>query len=240
MVALLSIPITAAGSQNDGRRGSNPKTSDLGSQSQRDMNVTQSSENSGLNEPAGVGQTDGEQKIELLKRLSLIEMVAEESGISTIAAYRISVAFNFALLVTLIVIPLKSWLPPIIRNRTELIRQSLESAGKGKCRGDEAIAGHRIAFGQDWSEIMALQLRADREWKAKDDLIRTTIVEDERRIAERIERDIAVAVDRARHELKAYAADLAVTLAAARLHESISTDQALVRNFIDQLGRSQR
>lgn len=78
---------------------------------------------------------------------------------------------------------------------------------------------------------MALQLRADREWKAKDDLIRTTIVEDEHRIAERIERDIAVAADRARHELKAYAADLAVTLAAAQLYESFSTDQALVRTL---------
>jgi F0F1-type ATP synthase membrane subunit b/b' len=95
-------------------------------------------------------------------------------------------------------------------------------------------------FAKIGSEIMALQLRADREWKAEEDLIRTTIAEDERRIGERIERDIAVAVDRARHELNACAADLAVTLAAARIHVSISTDQALVRNFIDQLGRWQQ
>ena len=59
---------------------------------------------------------------------SLIEMGADESGISTIAAYRIRVPFNFALLVTRIVIPLKSWLLLIIRNRTALIRQSLDYA----------------------------------------------------------------------------------------------------------------
>src|SRR5258708_9040388 len=127
MVALLSIPLTAAGSQNHGRRGLNPKSSDLGSQSQRDMNVTQSSENSGLNEPAGVSQTDGEQTIELLRNSPSLKWLADESGISTIAAYRLSVAFNFAVLVTLIVIPFKSQLTPIIRNRTELIRQSLEN-----------------------------------------------------------------------------------------------------------------
>ena len=56
-------------------------------------------------------------------------------------------------------------------------------------------------------------------------------MEDERRIAERSERHIAFAMDRARHELKAYAPDFAVTLAAAQLHESISTDQALVRTL---------
>jgi F0F1-type ATP synthase membrane subunit b/b' len=240
MVALLSIPITAAGSQNHGRLGSNPKTSGVGSQPQRDVNNTQSSENSGLNEPAGVGQTDGEQTIELLRNSPSLKWLADESGISTIAAYRISVAFNFALLVTLIVIPLKSRLPPIIRNRTELIRQSLENAERESAEATKRLLAIESRFAKIGSEIMALELMADREWKAEEDLIRTTIAEDERRIAERIERDIAVAVDRARHELKAYAADLAVTLAAARIHVSISTDQALVRNFIDQLGRSQQ
>jgi hypothetical protein len=87
-------------------------------------------------------------------------------------------------------------------------------------------------------EIMAMQFRADREWKAEEDRNRTAISEETRRIAEMVDRDIAVAVDRARHELKAYAADLAVTLAAARIQADISTDQALVRNFIDQLGRT--
>ena len=240
MLALLSIPITTAVSQNDGRGGSNPRTSDHGSQSQRDMDVTQSPENSGLNEPAGVGQTDGEQMIELPRNSPSLRWLAGESGISATATYRMSVAFNFGLFATLIVIPLKSRLPAIIRNRTELIRQSLENAESESAEATKRLLAIESRFAKIGSEITALQLRVDREWKAEEDRIRITIAEDERRIAKGIERDIAVAVDRARHELKAYAANLAVTLAAARIHVSISTDQTLVRNFIDQLGRSQR
>jgi F0F1-type ATP synthase membrane subunit b/b' len=149
------------------------------------MNVTQSSENSGLNEPAGVSQTDGEQTIELLRNSPSLKWLADESGISTIAAYRLSVAFNFAVLVTLIVIPLKSRLTPIIRNRTELIRQSLENAEWASAEATKRLLAIESRFAKIGSEIMALQLRADREWKAEEDLIRTTIAEDERKIAER-------------------------------------------------------
>ena len=52
------------------------------------------------------------------------------------------------------------------------------------------------------------------------------------------EREIAAAVNQARRELKAYAVDLAVTLAATRIQVDVSTDEQLVRSFIDQLGRN--
>jgi F0F1-type ATP synthase membrane subunit b/b' len=67
----------------------------------------------------------------------------------------------------------------------------------------------------------------------QEDRIRTAISEEKCRIAEMVDRDIAVAVDRAGHELNAYAAELAVTLAGARIQVDISTDKALVHNFID-------
>jgi hypothetical protein len=125
LVALLSIPMTAAGSQNLGPLSSNPKTSGVGSQPQRDVNNTQGSENCGLNEAAGVGQAmEGGQMNEVLRNSPSLKWMADESDISTIAAYRLSVAFHFAVFV----IPLKSKLPSIFDNRTELIRQSLENA----------------------------------------------------------------------------------------------------------------
>jgi F-type H+-transporting ATPase subunit b len=239
IVALLSIPMTAAGSQNHGPLSSNPKTSGVGSQPQGDVNNTQSSENCCLNEPAGVGQaTDGGQMNEPLRNSPSLKWIADESGISTIAAYRLSVAFNFAALVILIVIPLKSRLPSIFHNRTELIRQSLENAERTSTEAKKRLLAIESRFARIGFEIMAIQLRADLEWKAEEDRIRTAIAGDNRRIAEMVDRDIAVLVDRARHELKAYAADLAVTLAAARIQVDIFTDQSLVRNFIDQLGRN--
>jgi F0F1-type ATP synthase membrane subunit b/b' len=87
-------------------------------------------------------------------------------------------------------------------------------------------------------EIKALQCSADQQWKAEEERIRTAIAEDQRRIAEGVEKEIEVAVDRARHELKTHAADLAVTLAATRIQVDVSCDQALVRAFIHQLGRN--
>ena len=44
--------------------------------------------------------------------------------------------------------------------------------------------------------------------------------------------------NQASRELKAYAADLAVTLAAARIQVDVSADEELVRSFIDQPGRN--
>jgi F-type H+-transporting ATPase subunit b len=239
MVALLSIPMTLTGSQKHGRLASNPKTYDVGSQPQRERNSTQSSENSGLNEPAGVGQAmDGEQTNELLENSPSLKWMADESGVSTIVAYRLSVAFNFAMLVTLIVILLRSRLPPIFRTRTELIHQSLEDAQRASTEAKKRLLAIESRFAEIGFEIMAIQLSADQELKAEEDRIRTATAEDKRRIAEMVEKEIAVVLDRARHELKAHAADLAVTLAATHIQVDVSTDQALVRNFIDQLGRN--
>jgi F0F1-type ATP synthase membrane subunit b/b' len=162
---------------------------------------------------------DGGQTNELLKNSPSLKWMANGSGISTVAAYRLSVAFNFAVLVTLIVIPLKSRLSSIFRNRTEFIRQSLENAERASTEAKKRLLAIESRFAKIGFEIMAIQLRADQEWKAEEDRIRTAISGENRRIAEMVDRDIAVAVDRARHELKAYAADLAVD-ARSRTHPS--------------------
>jgi F0F1-type ATP synthase membrane subunit b/b' len=52
---------------------------------------------------------------------------------------------------------------------------------------------------------------------------------------ESAEQEIAAAAKSARRELTAYAADLAVSLAKKLIHVDASTDQALLRNFAQQL-----
>jgi F0F1-type ATP synthase membrane subunit b/b' len=49
------------------------------------------------------------------------------------------------------------------------------------------------------------------------------------------EQEIAAAVKSARRELTAYAAELAVSLAKKQIHVDAATDQALLRNFAQQL-----
>ena len=239
IVALFSIPLTLAGSKNHGQQRSNPKTSGVGLRLHRDVDSTQSSENSGRNESAGVGQAvDGGQTNELVRNAPSLKWMANELGIGTMAAYRLCMTFNFAMLVTLIVIPLKSRLPSIFRDRTEFIRQSLENAERTSTEAKKRLLAIESRFAKIRFEIMAIQLEADQEWNAEEDRVRTAISEENRRIAEMVDRDIRVAVVRARRELKVHAAHLAVTLAAASIQVDILTDQGLVSNFIDQLGRN--
>ena len=49
--------------------------------------------------------------------------------------------------------------------------------------------------------------------------------------------EIAAIARSARRELKGYAASLAVDLAAREIQVDEQTDQALVREFVDQLGK---
>ncbi len=181
---------------------------------------------------------DGWQTSEQFKNSPSWKWMADELGVRTAVAYRLSVAFNFATFVTLIVIPLRSKLPAIFPDRTELIRQTLEDAQRASTEAKKRLVAIESRFAKIGSEIMAIQWSADQEWKAEEERIHTAIAEDKRRIAEGVEKEIAVAVDRARHELKTLAANLAVTLAARDIQVDISTDHALVRDFTDQLGRN--
>jgi len=71
---------------------------------------------------------DGWQTSEQFENSPSLKWMADELGVSTTAAYRLCVVFNFATLVTLILIPLRSKLPAMFRDRTEFIGQTLEDA----------------------------------------------------------------------------------------------------------------
>jgi len=49
--------------------------------------------------------------------------------------------------------------------------------------------------------------------------------------------EIGVAAQRARHELRVFAADLAVSIARWAMHIDERTDQNLIRAFVKELGR---
>ena len=58
-----------------------------------------------------------------------------------------------------------------------------------------------------------------------------------RRMVEAAEAEIEAIARNARRELKGYAASLAVDLAARKIQVDDPTDHALVREFVDQLGK---
>src|SRR6266567_2582435 len=65
--------------------------------------------------------------------------------------------------------------------------------------------------------------------------IKAAAEEDARKIVESAEQEIMAAAKLARRELKAYAADLAVSLAKKQIRVDSSTDQGLMRSFTEQL-----
>ena len=76
---------------------------------------------------------------------------------------------------------------------------------------------------------------AEKEAAAEEARIKAAAEEDARKIVESAEQEIAAAAKLARRELTAYAANLAVSLAARQIKVDTATDQALVRSFANEL-----
>ena len=238
-VALLSIPMTLAGEQEQGRSLSNLKTPVVALQQllEREKNYPKSAQNSSPDEIASAAQTlDDDETNEQFKNSPSLKWMAETLRINTTVAYRLSVTFNFVALVTLIAIPLRSKLPAIFRKRTELIRQGLEGAQRASAEATQRLSAIESRLAKIGHEIARMQSIADQQWQAEEERIRAAAEEDKCRISKAAEHEIAAAVNQARRDLKAYVADLAVTLAATRIQADVSTDEELVRSLYPSTG----
>jgi F0F1-type ATP synthase membrane subunit b/b' len=240
-VVLLSISTALAGEQEKRRSLSNLKTPVVALQQrlEREKNYTKSAQNNSPDEIASAAQTlDDDETNEQFKNSPSLKWMAETLRISTTVAYKLSATFNFVALVTLIAIPLRSKLPAIFRKRTELIRQGLDGAQKASAEATQRLLAIESRLAKIGCEIATIQSIADQQWQQEEERIRAAAEENKCRISKAAEHEIAAAVNQARRELKAYAADLAVTLAATRIQVDVSTDEELVRSFIQQLERN--
>ena len=80
-----------------------------------------------------------------------------------------------------------------------------------------------------------MRANAEKEAAAEEARISAAAEEDTRKIVVSAEQEIAAAAKSARRELKAYVADLAVSLASRQIRVNSAMDQALVQSFGDQL-----
>jgi F0F1-type ATP synthase membrane subunit b/b' len=80
-----------------------------------------------------------------------------------------------------------------------------------------------------------MQANAEKEVQAEEQRIVEATKEETRKIVETAEQEIASAVKIARRDLKAYAADLAVTIAGKQIKVDAATDKSLVERFAQQL-----
>ncbi len=178
----------------------------------------------------------GEEENAQFKQSGSVRWLASVTGLSLHGAYWLAVGLNFAIIAALIVLIWKSKVPAAFRARTTAIRKGIEEARQASEEARRRLGEIEQRLAKLDAEIAAMHASAEADAGAEEARIRAAAEEDKRRVIEAAEQEIAAAARQARRELKAYAGDLAVALAAKRVHVDVTTDQELVRSFVDQLG----
>jgi F-type H+-transporting ATPase subunit b len=164
-----------------------------------------------------------------------VQFVAKLTGLDLEHAYWVCVLLNFVVIAAAIFWLSKKNLPGLFRNRTASIQKAMEEARKASEDANRRLAEIETRLSKLDVEIGGMRAAAEKEAAAEEQRIKAAAVEDARKIVESAEQEIAAAAKSARRELTAYAADLAVTLAKKQIHVDAATDQALLRNFAQQL-----
>lgn len=155
-------------------------------------------------------------------------------------AYFISLFVNFGLFALFFYMLLRSRLPQMFRERTASIQQGIreaEAASADAARRLKQVEAHLAKLD---AEVAEIRREAEHNVAEEEARIRKTAEEDKQKVVDAAEAEIAALARNARRELKSYAASLAVDLAARRIHVDERTDHALVREFVDQLGKDGR
>ncbi len=171
------------------------------------------------------------------KESKSVKLLAKVTGLSVEWAYKLSILLNFLILAGLIWWFSKSSIPAALRNRSANIQKGIEEARKASEEAKARLSAVEGRLAKLDSEVAELRSAAEADFKQEEQRIRQSAEEDARRVVEAAEQEIAAAAKNARRELTAYAADLAVDLAAKKIQVNDSTDRALVSRFISQLGK---
>ncbi len=185
------------------------------------------------------GKQEEEEGAEF-KQSSSVKFVANLTGLSPKGAYWLLVILNFLIIAGLVGWALKKNLPGMFKSRTESIRKSMDEARRASEDANRRLSDIEGRLSRLDTEIAEMRKNAEAEAAAEEQRIRAAAEEDRRKIVEGAEQEIEAAAKAARRDLKAYAADLAVSLAEKRIHVDSQTDERLVQTFVHQLGKEGR
>lgn len=238
LLALLSVGITSA---------QEPQTSPA----QKQQQSTQQQQQPGINQEFGkplaaesaraaqseAQENDQEKTTREFKQSASVRWMAKHLHISTAAGYWVGYILNFAILALLIIVALKKNLPAAFRSRTANIQRGIQEARKASEEANGRLAEIEARLSRLNDEVAAMRASSEKEAAADEQHILAAAEDDRRRIVEAAESEIAAAAKQARHQLKAFTADLAVSLAEHRIHVDGAADTALVRSFTEQLAK---
>jgi F0F1-type ATP synthase membrane subunit b/b' len=164
-----------------------------------------------------------------------VRQLAHWIGLSSNATFHFCSIFNFLLMLAIIYWKGYPRLTAVLRERSSLIRRIIEEAQLLSEEAQRRLAEIESRWAQLDSEIAAIQAVAEAGMENEEQALLAATAEDTRRILEYSEREIGASVQRARHELKAFAADLAVSIARQSIRVDEKTDQDLIRAFVKEL-----
>lgn len=180
-------------------------------------------------------ETQGEDETAQFKHSASVQLLARLTGLSQDNAYWLAVVLNFAIVLGVIWWASKKNLPAMFRNRTASIQKSLEEARRASEDANRRLAEIESRLGHLDNEIAQMRATSEKEAAVEEERSKAAAAEESRRIVESAEQEIEAAAKAARRELKTFAADLAVSLAAKQIHVDPAADQELLRRFSQQL-----
>jgi len=164
-----------------------------------------------------------------------VKKLAEITGMEVTTAYWVSVIVNFLVVVGLLFVFLKSPIAAFFRERTDAIQNSIEEARRASEEAGARLAQIEGRLSRLDAEVAELRHASETDAAAEDKRQQDAAREDAARIVRTAEQEIDAAARLARRELRAYAAELAVSLAEKKIQVPPAADQELVRNFTDRL-----
>ena len=180
-------------------------------------------------------EASGEDETAEFKRSPSVKLLAKLTGLSLEHAYWLGVLVNFAIVAGLIFWFAKKNVPAMFRSRTASIQKAMEEARKTSQEAKRRLSNIEARLSKLDVEIGEMRWTAEQEAAAEEVRIKAAAEEDARKIVESAEQEIMAAAKLARRELKAYAADLAVSLAKKQIRVEPKTDEGLLRSFTEQL-----
>ena len=193
------------------------------------------------NEAAGHGEAhDPHAKF---KYSPMMQSLAHSTGVSVETLYWLSVLLNFAVLGLLVRLMMKRGLPnffPPLRtfykDRTSAIQQGLEEARRASEDANRRLSEIESRLSRLDSDIAEMQTNAELQTKEEEARLRAAVEEERQKILRSAEQGISSATGNAIRELKAYVAELSVSLAEKRIKVDAATDAEILRDFVEQLG----
>jgi F-type H+-transporting ATPase subunit b len=180
---------------------------------------------------------EGEENAEF-KQSSSVKFLARITGLSLHSAYWLAIALNFAVIAGAVLWFMRSKLPGLFRTRTESIRKTMEEAQRASADAQRRLSEIESRLAKLDSEIGAMRSQAEAEAAGEEARIKAAAEQEARKIEEQVGQEIEAAARLAQRDLKAYAAELAVSLAEKRIQVDAATDRALVESFVGNLGQN--